>query len=64
MSYTGTVYAQTPDDPLYVLSLDELTTMCPQLVGLPVRVEHQVGELRSPRTPSRGHAVPPFNPWR
>lgn len=48
MSYTGTVYAQTPDDPLYVLSLDELTTMCPQLVGLPVRVEHQVRGAGAP----------------
>ena len=39
-TFVGCVYADQPNDPVYRLSEEDLQKMTPELVGLPLRVEH------------------------
>ena len=46
-TYEGCVYGTNPDDPHYKLSTDDLESIRSQMMGLPIRVEHETNTIGS-----------------
>ena len=44
-TFHGCIYSTRPDDPHFQLSDEDLRSLQPQLVGLPVRVEHSTRDV-------------------
>ena len=44
-SFHGCIYASRPDDPHFQLTDEDLRALQPQMVGLPVRVEHSTRDV-------------------